>query len=165
MAGFTTISISSPNSSLKFESYGYLYDGFIREEYRTSKLSFCLFNECEKWAKEKNCKYITAYAYAFNKKVQVCFRAKKMEKCKDLFNKLIKKLNNCNSFEKYYNLLKKDNYEHLFCESYLSIKKETYTHKHFFEKVNSLTIFFRKELSDIPKKSWIGIKLPNHPYI
>ncbi len=87
-----------------------------------------------------------------------------MEKCKDLFNKLIKKLNNCNSFEEYYNLLKKDNYKYLFCESYLSSKKETYTYKHFFEKVNSLTIFFKKELSDIPKKSWIGIKLPNHPY-
>lgn len=87
-----------------------------------------------------------------------------MEKCKDLFNKLIKKLNNCNSFEEYYNLLKKDNYKYLFCESYLSSKKETYTYKHFFEKVNSLTIFFKKELSGIPKKSWIGIKLPNHPY-
>lgn len=87
-----------------------------------------------------------------------------MEKCKDLFNKLIKKLNNCNSFEEYYNLLKKDNYEYLFCESYLSSKKETYAYKHFFEKVNSLTIFFKKELSGIPRKSWIGIKLPNHPY-
>ncbi len=89
VAGFTTISISSPNSSLKFESYGYLYDGFIREEYRTSKLSFCLFNECEKWAKEKNCKYITAYAYAFNKKVQVCFQAKKMEPYKITYIKEI----------------------------------------------------------------------------
>ena len=87
-----------------------------------------------------------------------------MEKCEDLFNKLIKKLNNCNSFEEYYNLLKKDNYEYLFCESYLSSKKETYAYKHFFEKVNSLTIFFKKELSGIPRKSWIGIKLPNHPY-
>lgn len=90
VAGFTTISISSPNSSWEFKSHGYLYDGFIKEEYRTSKLSFCLFNECEKWAKEKNCKYITAHAYAFNKKVQVCFQAKKMEPYKITY---IKKIN------------------------------------------------------------------------
>lgn len=89
VAGFTTISISSPNSSFEFERHGYLYDGFIREEYRTSKLSFCLFNECEKWAKEKNCKYITAYAYAFNKKVQICFQAKKMEPYKITYIKKI----------------------------------------------------------------------------
>ena len=90
VAGFTTISISSPNSSWEFKSHGYLYDVFIKEEYRTSKLSFCLFNECEKWAKEKNCKYITAHAYAFNKKVQVCFQAKKMEPYKITY---IKKIN------------------------------------------------------------------------
>lgn len=87
-----------------------------------------------------------------------------MEKCKDLFDKIIAKLDKCSSLEDYYNLLKRDNYEYLFCESYLNNEKETYTYKSFFEKVDVVAAFFQKELAEIPKKSWIGIKLPNHPY-
>ena len=87
-----------------------------------------------------------------------------MEKCKNSLNKFIKKLSDCSSFREYYGLLKRYNYGYLFCESYMGHGKELCTYKQFFEKTDVLTKFFKKELSDIPKESWIGIKLPNHPY-
>ncbi len=89
VVGFVAISIVLPNFFSEFGSHGYLYDGFVKEEYRTSKLSFRLFNACEKWAKEKNCEYITTYAYAFNRRVQICFQSQKMEPYKITY---IKKL-------------------------------------------------------------------------
>ena len=79
LAGFSTVSINEPGFFFEFDKYGYMYDGFVSEKYRTTMLSFNLYNACEKWAKEKGCKYITAYAYNFNEKVQTCFKAKKME--------------------------------------------------------------------------------------
>ena len=56
-----------------------MYDGFVKEKYRTTMLSFKLYKACEKWARSKGCQYITAYAYSFNKKVQTCFKSQKME--------------------------------------------------------------------------------------
>ena len=79
LAGFSAVSINEPGFFFEFDKYGYMYDGFVSEKYRTTMLSFNLYNACEKWAKEQGCKYITAYAYNFNKKVQTCFKAKKME--------------------------------------------------------------------------------------
>lgn len=79
VAGFSAVSINEPGFFFEFDRYGYMYDGFVSEPYRTTTLSFNLYNACEKWAKEKGCKYITAYAYNFNEKVQTCFKAKKME--------------------------------------------------------------------------------------
>lgn len=82
VAGFAAVSICDPGFFYEFDKYGYMYDGFVKEEYRTTTLSFRLYNACEKWAREKGCKYITAYAYSFNKKVQTCFKAKNMESYK-----------------------------------------------------------------------------------
>lgn len=89
IAGFIAIAKNSPNFFFEFDSHAYLFDGFIKEKYRTSKLGLSLFNECEKWAKEKNCKYITTYAYDFNKTVQVCFKSQKMEPYKISYIKKI----------------------------------------------------------------------------
>lgn len=87
-----------------------------------------------------------------------------MEKCQDLFNKFIEKLNNCNNFEEYYEFLKQNNYNYLFCKYYLKDKNIEYSYCDFFRKVETLTAYFRKELSEYPEGSWVGIKLSNHPY-
>ena len=89
VVGFMAISKKNPGFFFEFDYYAYLYDGFIKEDYRTSRLSFYLLEACEKWAKEKHCKYITAYTYAFNKKVQTCFEFKKMEPYKITYIKEI----------------------------------------------------------------------------
>lgn len=87
-----------------------------------------------------------------------------MEKCQDLFNKFIEKINNCNNFEKYYEFLKLSNYNYLFCKYYLKDKNIEYSYCDFFKKVETLTTYFRKELSEYPECSWVGIKLSNNPY-
>lgn len=87
-----------------------------------------------------------------------------MKKCQDIFNKFIEKLNNCNSFEEYYEFLKQNNYNYLFCKYYLKDKNIEYSYCDFFRKVETLTAYFKKELSEYPESSWVGIKLSNHPY-
>lgn len=89
LVGFAAVSIHNPDFFFEFDRHGYMYDGFVKEDYRTTKLSFKLYSTCEKWAKEKGCKYVTTYAYSFNEKVQTCFKAKKMEPYKIVY---IKKL-------------------------------------------------------------------------
>lgn len=89
LVGFAAVSIHNPDFFFEFGRHGYMYDGFVKEDYRTTKLSFKLYSACEKWAKEKGCKYVTTYAYSFNEKVQTCFKAKKMEPYKIVY---IKKL-------------------------------------------------------------------------
>jgi len=89
IAGFMAVAKNSPNFFFEFDNHAYLFDGFIKEEYRTSKLGLCLFKTCEEWAKEKNCKYITTEAYDFNKEVQVCFKSQKMEPYKISYIKKI----------------------------------------------------------------------------
>lgn len=90
VVGFATVAINEPDFFFEFDKYAYMYDGFVKEEYRKTMLSFQLYNACEEWALEKGCKYVTAYAYSFNKKVQTCFKAKKMEPYKITY---IKELN------------------------------------------------------------------------
>ena len=79
VAVFSTVAVCESGFFFEFSEFGYMYDGFTKEEYRTTTLSFRLYNACESWAKVKGCKYITAYAYSFNEKVQICFKAKKMK--------------------------------------------------------------------------------------
>ena len=89
LVGCMAVSKYAPDFLFEFDNYAYLCDGFVRKAYRTSKLSFYLYEACEKWAKEKNCKYLTAYAYAFNKKAQTGFRVKKIEPYKIIYIKEI----------------------------------------------------------------------------
>ena len=65
-----------------------------------------------------------------------------MERCQDLFNKFIEKINNCKNFEKYYEFLKFSNYNYLFCKYYLKDKNMEYSYCDFFRKVETLTTYF-----------------------
>lgn len=87
-----------------------------------------------------------------------------MEKCQNIFNKFIEKLTNCSNFEEYYEFLKRNNFNYLFCNYYLKDKNVEYSYCDFFKKVETLTAFFKKKLLAFPEKSWVGIKLSNHPY-
>ncbi len=89
IVGFMAISVNKPNFFFDFEQHGYIYDGFVIENYRNTTLCFRLFNECEKWAKQHGCKYVTAYAFAFNERAQACFKATKMEPYKITYVKKI----------------------------------------------------------------------------
>ena len=68
--GFAAVSVMTPGFLFEFEKYGYIFDFFVKEEYRTFSLSLKLFKSCENWAKAHECKYLTAYTYYFNEKVK-----------------------------------------------------------------------------------------------
>lgn len=67
-----------------------------------------------------------------------------MKTCEMVFSKCINDLENCKSFEDYYNLLKRRNTNDIFYEYYVGNKKEIYTYKDFFQKIELLTIFLEK---------------------
>ena len=90
LVGCMAVLKCTPDFLFEFDSYAYLCDGFVKENYRISKLSFYLYEACEQWAKENNCKYLAAYAYASNKKAQIGFQAKKLDPYKITYIKEIK---------------------------------------------------------------------------
>lgn len=57
-----------------------------------------------------------------------------MKTCEMVFSKCINDLENCKSFEDYYNLLKRRNTNDIFYEYYVGNKKEIYTYKDFFRR-------------------------------
>ncbi len=87
-----------------------------------------------------------------------------METCKTVFNNRINILNGYNSFEEYYNFLKTHDPNDTFCDYCYNNESKTYSYGDFLKKVEVLSTFFSNELSMFSEKSWVGIKLNNHPY-
>lgn len=77
--GFAAVSVMKPGFLFEFEKYGYIFDFFVKEGCRTFSLCLKLFKSCEDWARTHGCKYLTAYTYYFNEKVQKLLSFKKMD--------------------------------------------------------------------------------------
>lgn len=86
IVGFYSVSINK-SGFIFDEENGYIYDGFIREDYRKTMLAFKLFDACEDWVKKQGCRYLTSCTHEFNKGVQTGFIYKKMEPYKTIYVK------------------------------------------------------------------------------
>ena len=79
----------------------------------------------------------------------------------ELFSQKLKELEHIHTFKDYFEWIKNHYYNHIFFEYHDS---HTYSCDYFFKKSNAVSLFLKEKLTNIKKDSWIGLKLPNHPF-
>lgn len=79
----------------------------------------------------------------------------------ELFSQKFKEMEHIHTFKDYFEWIKNNDENHVLFEYGDS---PTYNCKYFFKKANAVYLFLKERLINIEKGSWIGIKLPNHPF-
>ena len=79
---------------------------------------------------------------------------------KELFLQKFKEIEHICTFKDFFEWIKNNDQNHILFE----YGNFSCSCKYFSQKVNSVCLFLKEKLKDVKKGSWIGMKLPNHPY-
>lgn len=78
-----------------------------------------------------------------------------------LFFQKFKEIEHIHTFKDYFEWIKNNYSNRIFFEYSGS---RMYNCEYFFKKCNAISVFLKEKCLHIKKESWIGLKLPNHPY-